>query len=71
MFEPSTLSTTSIGKVEIVTRSSRVHQRNIETRRSQAQAGSDCEDLDSESDSDSSCTSSDSILRNSDPVTLN
>ena len=72
MLEPSTLSTTgSTGEVEIITRSGQVHQRNIEIGESQALAGNDCEDLGSESDSDSSDTSSESILRNADFVTFN
>ena len=59
------------GEVEIITGSCQVQQRDIEIGESQALAGSDCEDLGSESDSDSSCTSSDSIVRNADFVTFN
>jgi len=71
MLGPSPLRTTGTPEVEIITGCGQVQQRDIEIRGSQALAGSDCEDLGSESDSDSSCTSSDSIVRNRDFVTFN
>ena len=71
MLEPSPLSTPGMGEVEIITGSCQVQERNIEINRRQVLAGSDSENLGSESDSDSSCISSDSILRNADFVTFN
>ncbi|RPA90050.1 hypothetical protein L873DRAFT_1795728 [Choiromyces venosus 120613-1] len=67
----STWSTTATGELEIITRSGQVQWRNIEISGSQVLVESDCEDLGSKSDSDSSCTSSDSIARNTDFVTFN
>ena len=71
MLEPSTLSTTVTGEVEIITGSSKVLQRNMEIGGSPALADSDCEDLGSESDTDSLSASSDSIVRNADFVAFN
>ena len=71
MLDPSTHVTPGTSDVEIITGSSQVQQRNIEIGGSPVLRESDCEDLGSESDSNSSCTSSDSIMRNADFVTFN